>query len=65
MPMQIQLANKLLWKKLFEGAALLSLAAGYKTQIPPYSPTTHRRVAGFEIVIQARCGLAVLVLHLD
>jgi hypothetical protein len=32
MPMQIQLANKLLWKKLFEGAALLSLAAGYKNR---------------------------------
>ena len=30
--MQIQLANKLLWKKLFEGAALLSLAAGYKNR---------------------------------
>ena len=30
--MQIQLAKKLLWKKLFEGAAPLSLAAGCKNR---------------------------------
>ena len=68
--MQIQLANKLLWKKLFESVAPPSLAVEYKNKSllthPPFIAASPDLASlRFEIIIPARCGLAVLVRHLE
>jgi len=62
--MEIQLANKLLWKKLFESAALQTLAVERKTKLllthPPFKPASPGIGIDFGLKLSVRIAAVLL-----